>query len=481
MEQIIGSGRIDVEGVTRRFESKLRELTVIAQDGQPYVCVEALNEWMRARDMGIGSVTNAKLLAFAACGTLGWENTEVAFRQFESLWDLHKASESSVVVLSILLDIGLGHLIVPFTADGILDDALPIRLPKLEAQLGTSSPWPADKVALAKQVYERRWKFCSASRRAKLTDGSLIASLLSPERASQVKSEVARRFGWSHNNLVLQSPAGDKLIRGDFLGFGSVGFVETVHWDDARFEPFVRKRVQLRRHPQAERDRDRRLIQEEAANLRSLNHHHIVSLIGTYETSTAKDQTYSLLMDPIGDSHLGDFLDSFSDRSHNLGESDQRIVCIWTWFGCLSSALCYMHNCGLQHQYIKPSNIVHKGDRILFTDFSSARLFNVGHTTSTNDPARSSPMYASPEVEAQHTGEKHGRGSDAFSLACVFCDMLTVAEGRNVGDFRKFLVPNGGRLCYSDQVSKIGVWFSGSTFFKQVVSNMLAQDRTDRP
>lgn len=137
-----------------------------------------------------------------------------------------------------------------------------------------------------------------------------------------------------------------------------------------------------------------------------------------------------------------------------------------------------MHEFRLRHQDIKPSNIIHKGDRILFTDFSSAGLVKYEQTTSTKSPAQATPMYASPEVASN---DRHGRGSDVFSLACVFCDMLTVVEGRTVDDFRHFIGSGTVVPLYREKIVKINEWFADSALFNDVVSQMLAVERAARP
>jgi serine/threonine protein kinase len=94
-------------------------------------------------------------------------------------------------------------------------------------------------------------------------------------------------------------------------------------------------------------------------------------------------------MTPVGDNDFRSFLELVT--SGGL-ETIQQRNWLWKWFVCLSSALAYLHGEGVRHQDIKPSNIIHKGDQIYFTDFSSSCAFEVGQTTSTENPARSSAM-----------------------------------------------------------------------------------------
>ncbi|KAF2128424.1 kinase-like protein [Dothidotthia symphoricarpi CBS 119687] len=259
-------------------------------------------------------------------------------------------------------------------------------------------------------------------------------------------------YGWANEHLIIGPHDEDILVACRALGHGSLGVVEEV---------------------QAEATLN--IIQEEARNLKSLVHPHIVTF--------------------IGDNDLADFLDIVSEQDSMLELRTQWRQWIRSWIVCLASALEYMHQNGIQHQDIKPSNIIHRGDRVLFTDFSSSRAFEVGHTTSTDNPSRSSPMYAAPEVTAARFSGKlgrHGRGSDIFALGCVFCDMLTVLQGRSVSSLKEYLLNENsavasnpsnvkGPLYYGQKLPLIHEWFSGSSEFLSCISLMLESDRTLRP
>lgn len=157
---------------------------------------------------------------------------------------------------------------------------------------------------------------------------------------------------------------------------------------------------------------------------------------------------------------------------------------------CLTAALEYMHASGIRHQDIKPSNIIYKGNQVLFTDFSSSAEFEVGHTTSTDSPARSTPMYCAPEETLGIT--KHGTTTDIFSLGCVLSDMLTAVEGRKVSEFRDYLRHDGRppttqvctdrrELRYNGKTPFFAGWFAGSPLFEACIAPMLHIDRQMRP
>ncbi|KAF2114849.1 kinase-like domain-containing protein [Lophiotrema nucula] len=245
-------------------------------------------------------------------------------------------------------------------------------------------------------------------------------------------------YGLEFAHQVFEKATTIPLIACGYLGSGSLGVAEEVKHSSSNFPSLVRKTVRLPYHG---RDARLRIIQEEALNLRRMDHPHIVNIIASYEDKTRQNRhLYCLLMSPIGEYDLTTFLAIAGDASEIAIKLRYRRW-IRSWFSCLACALEYMHNQGIRHQDIKPSNIIIKGRQVYFTDFSSASRFDVDKTTSTEEPARSSAMYGAPEVVSKRSGflEKHGRLSDIFSLGAVFCEMLTVTEGRTVHAFHDYL------------------------------------------
>jgi serine/threonine protein kinase len=100
------------------------------------------------------------------------------------------------------------------------------------------------------------------------------------------------------------------------------------------------------------------IIQEEAKNLASLVHTHIIALIGSYEGFQHKNcHFYFLLMAPVGVNDLKNFLDIAGEQIEN--EPMSLVSMTWrgwinSWFACLFSALAYKHEQGIRHQDIKP-------------------------------------------------------------------------------------------------------------------------------
>jgi serine/threonine protein kinase len=302
--------------------------------------------------------------------------------------------------------------------------------------------------------------------------------------------QTIQSCGWKTEHQVYSEIEQDLFTVVNSLGKGSLGVVEEVRLSPG-YSSIVRKRVQLPYHA---RKTYLNIIKEEAAVLRSLDHPHIVKVIGSYQDgiSTSR-QFYSLLMFPVGDQDLKVYLEMVGGDTCFQNQDTAKSV-LKKWFKCLSSALEYMQDQGVRHQDIKPSNIIRRGDEIYFTDFSSSSRFDVGNTTSTENPARGSDMYAAPEVfHPDGYLQRHGRGADVFALGAVFCEMFAVVTGRSVHHFHEFLsqtektdrgrasAPWRSHLLYSRLTDRIKEYFADNPFYIECVKGMLATERNERP
>jgi serine/threonine protein kinase len=241
-------------------------------------------------------------------------------------------------------------------------------------------------------------------------------------------------------------------------------------------------------------------IQQEIRSIKALLHPHIISIIGDYQESySGSRQFYCLLMHPVGDEDLNAFFDREASRLTS-GQSVSIVTSAWIqkWFKCLSSALAHIHSRGVRHQDIKPSNVIRRGSDVLLTDFSSSGEFELSHTTSTENPAPCTRMYAAPERLADiELLERHGTRSDVFSLGCLFAEMMTVLSSRSVGEFRLFCKAGqdhpGSQLFYASALDEVTMWLQDVFLNRRksslrsdvgvfnLVESMLHMDRQKRP
>lgn len=229
-------------------------------------------------------------------------------------------------------------------------------------------------------------------------------------------------------------------------------------------------------------------IQEEVRILRRLEnkHRHIVQTCGSYILGKT---LYGLLMQPVADCDLAAYLDQFWD-AHNDPETSitsLHELPLLNSFGCLASALAFIHGKEIKHKDIKPKNILICQGTVLFTDFGIARDFSDRSKSESIGPTASTPMWAAPEVVAADE-TCHGRAADVFSLGCVFLEIFTVLTMRSVTEFSEFRTTDGDDSFHKN-LEKVCLWIESikadskdqARAFLSFIRIMISEDPAARP
>ncbi|KAF2801441.1 kinase-like protein [Mytilinidion resinicola] len=214
------------------------------------------------------------------------------------------------------------------------------------------------------------------------------------------------------------------------LGNGGFGQVDIV-LSQISFKEYARKRV-LR--SSAFSDRRKEGIQQFIAEIQILkrlkHHHHVVEFVGSYT-----DARYiGLIISPVAEMDLAAYLRRATASHHHE---------IRTFFGCLASALEFLHEQKVRHKDIKPGNIlVHHGN-VLFTDFGLSLDFTDASGSTTMGMVNwMTSRYCAPEVALQ---ESRNTMSDIWSLGVVFMEMIVILKGKTIQDMDEFLERRGSR------------------------------------
>jgi hypothetical protein len=172
------------------------------------------------------------------------------------------------------------------------------------------------------------------------------------------------------------------------LGSGGFGVVDYVISRQS-LRPFARKRIARGRSFKKDREAIR-MFENELKNLKLLSHRHLVKYIGSY---TDKKHV-GLIMTPVADMDLDAYL-----SSTQIDPTDRQ-NCLRRFYGCVATAVEYLHLNHIRHKDIKPKNALVKDRQILLTDFGTSHNWadDARSTTSGTNKQAFTKAYCAPEV-----------------------------------------------------------------------------------
>jgi serine/threonine protein kinase len=188
-----------------------------------------------------------------------------------------------------------------------------------------------------------------------------------------------------------------------------------------------------------------RAFTKELSNLKGLSHRHLVKLAGSYT-----DRKFvAIIMLPVADMNLQTFLEKadLDDTSRSF---------LRPFFGCLTSALSYLHDNRIRHKDIKPSNVLIKHDQVYLTDFGTSLDWSGCDNSTTVTAPPTTPRYCAPEVMAF---VERNTSSDIWSLGCVFLEMWTVLKRYTLDELKAHMSANGTHITeYHHNLEAIASW-----------------------
>jgi serine/threonine protein kinase len=155
------------------------------------------------------------------------------------------------------------------------------------------------------------------------------------------------------------------------------------------------------------------------------------------------------------------------------------------WFGCLATAVQYLHDIKIRHRDIKPENILVHGRQVLLVDFELCHDWkDLSQSTTTADCGRTI-LYAAPEV-IRHM--KSNSSSDIWSLGCVFLEIITILKGKRISQMRALFESQTENAIFSNNQLGISQWMELLENLSGVgnaplswISKMLQHDKDLRP
>jgi serine/threonine protein kinase len=208
------------------------------------------------------------------------------------------------------------------------------------------------------------------------------------------------------------------------LGRGNLALIDKVEHTTADATP---GKAYARKILPASRVQNARDLLEALEASKTLCHQHIVTIILTYEEVGPQKRNFGIIMEPIAENNLQDYLEELHESGKCMEPNNQTML--RKWFGCLASVLAYTHAKEIRHENIQPSNILVKDNEIFFASFGVSKHFRSDDIAgeATGRPDAQHAAYVAPEVESDRP---QNFKADIFSLGCVYLDILTVIAGK---------------------------------------------------
>lgn len=250
------------------------------------------------------------------------------------------------------------------------------------------------------------------------------------------ESEIVQGQLSSHIQLLQVEKEPFEVI--DRIGCGGSGVVDKVRiLSDGR--------ICVRKTCQTPSPATRKQFFEEVRIMQKLHHIHVVEILNSY----SRGKTSSILLLPLADMDLGDFIEILQAGEMAEEEREEKTVLLCQWIKCLAEGLRYIHSSNVKHKDIKPQNLLVHKNNILYTDFGIARDFE-GNVSVTAGNTGMTRRYSAPEVVA---GDARSRPADLFSLGCVYVEMLETILQRSIfedfdmeDDYATYVQDNRSRI-----------------------------------
>ncbi|KAF7555761.1 hypothetical protein G7Z17_g1926 [Cylindrodendrum hubeiense] len=368
------------------------------------------------------------------------------FESLVSVLPALRAHKDSARIAVLLREVGFQDNILTVLKSGVTDLWIPITRECLPMSLGPGA---------FRRVLSRQPSFLSSS------------------------FTVGPKSQWPGEHFYLTTDAIDEwmkipetLSHKGTLGQGGFGDVAEVACPEGR--TYALKRIKRKTNFE-EAQEQMRYIQTELDILRRIRHCHYIQLVGSY----TEPRYVGILMNPVAECNLLQFLESFHDKKSN--ES-----LLASFFGCLATALASLHYvfC-VRHKDIKPQNILVKDTKVIFTDFGMSLDWSEnGYTTTCQEQLRTL-VYCAPEVA---NDQPRNSMSDIWSLGCVFLEMAVVLKGKPRSFLRETMIEYGSQKywdCPDGIKTVIGILRKDNSTWGNApldwVESMLQNRKEDRP
>ncbi len=153
------------------------------------------------------------------------------------------------------------------------------------------------------------------------------------------------------------------------------------------------------------------------------NHKHLIRLEGSLTTKNH----FGIVMSPVAESNLQDLLNRPTDFFPSLQSA----------YGCLASALHYLHDYGIQYENLNPKAILISDEKVVLSEIIMSSVFLSAVSASQR------LRCLAPEIVTRKSGNF---AADIWSRGCIFLEMTVVLQGHSIEWLREYFKESGDKI-----------------------------------
>lgn len=300
------------------------------------------------------------------------------------------------------------------------------RIPRIYSVLRIINQLQAIDCFLAEDISDVWFPFSARSLPLSLRDQTARSAFLAAQQlVFNTRAQDLEREQRYHT--YFHSSADVPVKKLGELGKGGYGLVDRVV-STISHKQYARKLIPRGKNFKKDKAILKAFERELSSLKKSGRHKHIVQLVGSY----TEPKYVGILTSPVADCNLHEYLTQHLD----VGKKSF----LRGFFGCLTSALQFLHSNAIRHKDIKPQNVLVKNEHVFLTDFGLSLDWSESNNSMTSGPTLSTPRYGAPEVAERTT---RNSSADIWSLGCVFLEMWTVLKAESKQSLERHLESTG--------------------------------------
>jgi hypothetical protein len=185
--------------------------------------------------------------------------------------------------------------------------------------------------------------------------------------------------------------------------------------------------------------------------LNKLRHHHVIHCIGSY----TQGLEIAMLLLPCAEYNLDEFIRNIVP---NRRVAKTREI-LYQAFGCLATAVQYLHSHAILHKDLRPQNILLKSGQVYLADFgTSINLELTRDNTQLGSPPTEglTLLYCAPEMIKSR---RYGKSADIWSLGCTYLQMLVALTGHHLFELDSHIRGDGTQPeAFFAQLGVVDTW-----------------------